>query len=146
MKCKSCAEEKSEIDFYKSNLARCKECIKIASRKNRIENIERARAYDKLRASMPHRVKARVEYQKTDSFKSSHAKAVAKNRLQFSERSNARNLVAKAVKVGKLIRQPCFICGSEIVEAHHPDYERPLDVTWLCKKHHREAHDLLKAF
>lgn len=145
MKCKSCAKEKCEGDFYQSNKSKCKECIKVASKKNRLENIDRFRAYDKLRASMPHRVQARTEYQKTDRFKESHAKAITKNRALFKVRANARNLVAKAVKSGKLKKQPCFICGSEIVEAHHPDYNRPLDVIWLCNKHHREAHDLVKS-
>lgn len=25
-------------------------------------------------------------------------------------------------------------------QAHHEDYARPLDVRWLCFKHHRETH------
>lgn len=46
----------------------------------------------------------------------------------------------------KLIeRQPCAVCGFEKVDGHHSDYSRPLDVIWLCRKHHiavhREAND-----
>jgi len=27
-------------------------------------------------------------------------------------------------------------CG-ELAERHHPDYEKPDEIIWLCKKHHR---------
>jgi hypothetical protein len=39
-----------------------------------------------------------------------------------------------------LSRNPCSICGAERAEAHHPDYSKPLDVIWLCKTHHAQAH------
>lgn len=45
-----------------------------------------------------------------------------------------------ALKRGKLTRLPCEVCGEGKVEGHHPDYFRPLDVVWLCKKHHLEIH------
>lgn len=40
-----------------------------------------------------------------------------------------------------IIRQPCEICG-EKAEAHHDDYNKPLEVRWLCFKHHREWHKI----
>lgn len=46
-----------------------------------------------------------------------------------------------ALKRGKLTRTPCHVCGESKVEGHHPDYARPLDVVWLCKKHHMEIHN-----
>lgn len=51
----------------------------------------------------------------------------------------ARDLVYQAVKKGLLVRQPCEVCGTEKVEAHHDDYAQPLEVRWLCLVHHREA-------
>ena len=52
----------------------------------------------------------------------------------------------EALKRGKLERQPCFVCGIESADGHHPDYSRPLDVVWLCKDHHRQLHREAKWF
>jgi len=47
---------------------------------------------------------------------------------------------------GKLEKMPCERCGSSVnVHAHHDDYSRPLDVMWLCAKHHKERHKELRA-
>jgi hypothetical protein len=48
--------------------------------------------------------------------------------------------VQNALNLGVLKRQPCEVCGGEKSEAHHPDYERPYDVVWLCRKHHKAVH------
>jgi len=51
------------------------------------------------------------------------------------------NIVHTALRQGKLIRQPCEICGAIKVDAHHDDYSRPLNVRWLCRSHHRLHHN-----
>ena len=53
-------------------------------------------------------------------------------------------LVNEAVRLGKLIKQPCEICGSKRVHAHHEDYLKPFEITWLCPVHHREHHAIEK--
>lgn len=52
----------------------------------------------------------------------------------------ARLRTGHAIKSGKLKRQPCQECGLIKTHAHHPDYNKPFDVLWLCSKHHREIH------
>ena len=38
-------------------------------------------------------------------------------------------------------KHPCIVCGDgKKVEAHHSDYSKPLDVDWLCSKHHALWH------
>lgn len=55
-------------------------------------------------------------------------------------KDSVRGYTLLQIRSGRLIKQPCEVCGSKIVEAHHDDYEKPLDVRWLCKKHHAEHH------
>lgn len=60
---------------------------------------------------------------------------------RYPERVKARQEVFNAIKRGEIIRQSCSVCGLEKAHAHHEDYSKPLDVIWLCRKHHREVHN-----
>jgi len=60
------------------------------------------------------------------------------------ERVKARQDVCDAIRRGELIRGNCSACGSEKAHAHHEDYSKPLDVIWLCRKHHTELHAAIK--
>jgi ribosomal protein S27AE len=52
----------------------------------------------------------------------------------------AHRKVAAAVAAGKLVRQPCEVCGATVAQAHHDDYDKPLEVRWLCKPCHWAHH------
>lgn len=52
----------------------------------------------------------------------------------------AHEQVAYALRIGKIIKQVCEICGSEKSVAHHDDYDKPLEVRWLCQGHHKQWH------
>lgn len=55
----------------------------------------------------------------------------------------ARSYAAVYQKRGKLVPEPCEVCG-EKAEKHHDDYSKPLGVRWLCPTHHRQWHNNLK--
>ena len=55
----------------------------------------------------------------------------------------AHKALKRAVYNNVVIKTQCFVCGNNKVEAHHPDYDRPLDVIWMCRQHHRETHQML---
>jgi hypothetical protein len=50
------------------------------------------------------------------------------------KRSNARAFAHVYVKRGKLKKKPCEFCGDPVVEIHIPDYDKPLEIVWLCVK------------
>lgn len=54
------------------------------------------------------------------------------------DRVKAHETISTALKRNKIKKMPCTVCGDKKSEAHHEDYSKPLDVTWLCRKHHRE--------
>lgn len=140
MRCKHCLSEKDATAFYASNKSRCKECVKESVTSHRQANLEAVRAYDRMRGGVAHRVAARKAYQATPAFAASHNKANARWMQANPERKRATGLVGKALRRGKLTRLPCLVCGEAKTEGHHPDYSRPLDVVWLCNRHHRAAH------
>jgi hypothetical protein len=50
--------------------------------------------------------------------------------------SKARTAVARALRAGTLRKGVCEVCGATKVDAHHENYDRPLEVHWLCRRHH----------
>jgi hypothetical protein len=84
-----------------------------------------------MRGSMPHRVAQRRE--------------ITKRWLAtYPDRRRAQVAVANAIRDGRLQKWPvCAIPECDRTpEAHHPDYGRPLDVVWLCRPHHKQAHNI----
>lgn len=107
-----CGQDKDSEGFYADN-----------SRKSGIG--KRCIACDKIykKASKNKRAKYFSEYRKKN-----------KKRLQ------AKWKAGYAVKTGKIKRHPCEICGA-YAEIHHADYDKPLQIKWLCHKHHMQHHN-----
>lgn len=64
-------------------------------------------------------------------------------RYEDSEMRRIGMRVRHAVLSGRLTKEPCLVCGSDGVQAHHhngyaPEHE--LDVIWVCSRHHADAH------
>lgn len=53
---------------------------------------------------------------------------------------SAHLAVRRALVSGVLGKQPCEVCGQAAVDAHHDRYDEPLDVRWLCRRHHVRLH------
>ncbi len=135
--CFKCGLLLSLSEFYKhemmadGHLNKCKECTKKDVAKHRLENLEKVRQYDRDRAKLPHRKKRCAEY--------------AYMRNQDRIYLKAHNALTRAVRKGTIVIQPCEKCGRTTnVHAHHDDYNKPLDVKWLCPPCHAIRHKELK--
>jgi hypothetical protein len=54
-------------------------------------------------------------------------------------KQTAKSKARWAIKIGKLKPQLCEICKQK-AEMHHDNYNQPLRVLWLCRKHHIRLH------
>lgn len=130
--CFKCGIEKPLSEFYAhaqmadGHLNKCKECAKKDVRTRYANEREKCLAYYQTDARKLARAKGSAEWQR---------RAFARD----PEKKRARNKISNAIKNGKLQKQGCRICGEE-AQAHHEDYSKPLEVDWLCFKHHREEH------
>ena len=135
--CFKCNTVKPLSEFYKhprmadGHVNKCKECNRNDVTTNRNQNIEKYRAYDKARGKEPERIKASKEI-------------IRAWREDDSRRVLAHSQVARAVRNGTLVRQPCVRCGEVKSLAHHEDYDKPLEVMWLCQPCHKQRHKELK--
>lgn len=132
-KCFKCNTVKPLEEFYKhpkmadGHLNKCKECNKKDVSDNRLKNINRIRQYDRERAKRPERAKAALEI-------------VRAWRQADKRRQICHSAVSVAIRNGSLIRQPCIRCGNEKSVAHHEDYDKPLEIMWLCQPCHKQRH------
>lgn len=128
--CFKCGENKPLTEYYKhgqmkdGHLNKCKTCTKKDVHVHRHESPSRERilAYDRARGN------------RQDKGYSQEYNA------KYPKKYKAHSLVGYAVKTKKLFHEPCEICGKEKTHAHHDDYDKPLNVRWLCAEHHRQWH------
>lgn len=129
-KCSNCGAEKPLTGYQKRKASKdgltasCKTCLK-----------ER----DRIRSQDPERKLSKQVYARGKGREVCNA-----CKRRYTERNQKKRSVhimtGNAIRDGKLIKCPCEVCGSISVQAHHDDYDKPLEVRWLCPIHHEEWH------
>lgn len=147
--CKLCAQTKPETEFYPIKKwfdSYCKLCRKEYQRDHYRRTLPEMAAYERSRAVLPHRVKSRADYSKSDAGKAAHKRAHEKYYTRNKEKRYAHTALGNAVRDGRIKKMPCEVCGSTYrIHGHHDDYSKPFEVVWLCSKHHSERHkELIK--
>ena len=129
-KCYLCGEIKDTTLFAKDSSkksgysSRCLICNRVRNKKYRDEHKDYFKKYIRdYYAKNPEKFAT-----SKGRYNGKYKKDLVKNR--------ARNKLEYAVNHGKILKQPCSVCGNVNSEAHHEDYLQPLKVVWLCKKHH----------
>lgn len=153
--CKKCKKLLPVTEFYghagmtSGVISTCKNCVKARVNKRYKKlikdpaflNAERERSREKNHR-LGYLEKWRVE-------RSDERKRVLQAAKEAWARRNpaakkATTAVHNAVRDGRLFKQPCEVCGAIEVEGHHDDYDKPLEVRWLCDKHHKQLHIRLR--
>lgn len=143
--CPKCGQLKPRADFYRNRAqadglgSMCKPCQNVANADWRKRHLDRHRQYNlkwRLRHPQEDRERARRYYQRHPE-KRKHPYNVPMKRARHI-------LYKKAIPTG-FIRKPevcsrcrCWFPPREIW-AFWKDYERPLEVQWLCRRCHFEA-------
>lgn len=135
--CYKCGKEKNEDCFSVDRSTKdrlqncCKECQSLRDSK-----------YRKTNKGKEVNQKGIKKYRKTRKGKEAHSVGGARYRQKYPEKIKAGSCVGYAIKLGKLVRPDvCEQCDTKCKpEAHHPDYDKPLDVTWMCIKCHKKLH------
>ena len=140
--CFKCQRRQPLSAFYRhprmtdGHLGKCKTCAKADTRAHRLAHAEYYRAYDRARRHLPHRRRLAALYQ-------------ARERHQYPLRTRVRLRARRAYRKAP---ETCQMCGHPPrtrLERHHPDYDLPLLIVWLCKSCHviadraRRAGDLV---
>lgn len=126
-------------------LGKCKTCTKsdTAERESRLmsDPVTCEKEHERHRMkSRRYRESGRVIPVSLETQRDTLRKARSKNPLA----NRARAKLLRAVKLGLISRMPCSVCGGVDSEGHHEDHSKPLEVIWLCKKHHAEADNKLR--
>ncbi len=147
--CFKCRSERPVEQFYRHSkmadgrLNKCKECTKADVKENRKQNYEYYKEFDRKRANLPHRVKARKEYSKTENYKKSTFIGRKKYIQNNPDKRKAHVALNNAIRDKKITKPSiCECCGSgdKKIHAHHDDYSKPLVVRWLCFRCHYALH------
>lgn len=129
-KCSCCGVEKPRSNFQIRRMSKdgltssCKMCLK-----------ER----DRIRDQHPNRKALKEKYVKGRG--KDRADAAKRRYIENNPKKRSAHVkTGNAIRDGKLIKQCCQVCGSIDVHAHHCDYDKPLDIMWLCPIHHEAWH------
>lgn len=153
--CKQQAYRAANADAVKRNLQayRAANANKIAEKArayrlaHSAERAEYQRAYRKAhaaelaanqRAYYADHVVETTEYNK--AYYTAHAAAASEASRAFRAAHPKAAASHSAAQRVHTANEPCALCGKPNTVRHHPTYDQPLSIVWLCRSCHRRVH------
>ena len=133
--CFKCGRILDIEDFYKhkamkdGHLGKCKDCAKKDTLTRARLHSDKIKAYEKVRSQ-------------TEKRKANRRFYVKKYRQEHPERTRINTAVERAIRKGVIVKpNNCCICGEETkLYAHHPNYNEPFNVIFVCQSCHKKIH------
>jgi hypothetical protein len=152
-RCSKCLVEKDDCEFGKKGNV-CKECVRIKDRERYALNPNSKKEsslkyqkgnYDQCRQRIERwreENREKVQEQNRASYQRNKQWYENRNAKQDKDKRYARMLLNAHIKMGKIDRpERCQECNCESkLHGHHQDYQKPLEVLWLCAKCHNRIH------
>ena len=127
--CSKCKRELLVSEFYRFKNYRYQAWCKSCKRKYR-------GVYSKTASAIESRRKSYERLRDSGYFRGYFKKQGKMLKLKMV----AWQCVSRMKTNGEIQQQPCMKCGKQYGEAHHPDYNQPLLLIWLCHKCHMALH------
>src|SRR5438067_1060815 len=65
----------------------------------------------------------------------------SRNELYRSDPEYRKRVLARvAARKAHPVKRPCSVCGNPKADRHHRDYDKPLEIEWLCRSCHIQHH------
>ena len=129
-RCASCLKYK-DFDYFSKDKQQkhdlkpyCKFCVSVRGRRYITKNREKTKRL------------AQLSYQRNKKYYSTKSKIIVASK---SNKYKAGYALRNAVRLGKIKRGVCNVCGSPKTDGHHHKGYSPenwLNVVWLCRQHH----------
>ncbi|MDR1837573.1 MAG: hypothetical protein LBQ89_07945 [Treponema sp.] len=129
------------VEYRQSHLEQIRRNERENYRRNAPKIREQKRIYFEEHPEIAKEIRDRA-YDKNSEKRKAYSRRYS---VECPEKRYAHSLIQRLIETGEINRKPCSVCGSENrIEAHHKDYSKPLEIIWLCHKHHMEIHKLIK--
>jgi hypothetical protein len=150
--CHDCKQIKLLTEFAHTKtghyMSYCKECRKTHDKKYRdsekgkqkIKEYHKAYGRTTQRKAYVKTLNHRPDMKQKQKIRMHKYNVDPKNKIKHAAQQKARY----AIKTGKLLKDICFICGKSNTKGHHPNYNNPLYIVFLCDDCHHNINKILK--